>query len=40
MLLLFAIPAVVLHFTRFGRHLYGIGGNSEAACPTKNLWRR
>ena len=31
MLLLFAIPAVVLHFTRFGRHLYGIGGNSEAA---------
>lgn len=31
MLILFAVPAVVLHFTRFGRHLYAIGGNSEAA---------
>ncbi len=31
MLLVFAVTTVLLHFTRFGRHLYGIGGNYEAA---------
>ena len=31
MLSVFAVTAVVLHLTRFGRHLYGIGGNYEAA---------
>lgn len=31
MLLVFAVTAVLVHFTRFGRHLYGIGGNYEAA---------
>ena len=31
MLIAFAITAILLHFTRFGRHLYGIGGNYEAA---------
>jgi ribose transport system permease protein len=31
MLCVFAVTAVVLHFTRFGRLLYGIGGNAEAA---------
>lgn len=28
---IFAIGYIVLHKTRFGRHLYGIGGNEEAA---------
>lgn len=31
MLLVFAGTSVLLHFTRFGRHLYGIGGNQETA---------
>lgn len=31
MLLLFAATAVLLHRTRFGQHLYAIGGNREAA---------
>lgn len=31
MLTLFAIVAVLLHRTRFGQHLYAIGGNREAA---------
>jgi len=31
MLGLFAIVAVLLHYTMFGQHLYGIGGNPEAA---------
>lgn len=31
MLILFAVTAVLLHRTRFGQHLYAIGGNREAA---------
>lgn len=31
MLTVFAITAVVLHLTTFGRRLYGLGGNKEAA---------
>jgi len=31
MLILFAVVAVLLHRTRFGQHLYAIGGNREAA---------
>jgi ribose transport system permease protein len=31
MLILFAIVAILLHRTRFGQHLYAIGGNREAA---------
>lgn len=31
MLLLFGFSAVLLHRTRFGQHLYAIGGNREAA---------
>lgn len=31
MLVAFAITAVVLHFTKFGRHLYALGGNYQAA---------
>src|SRR5213078_2618282 len=31
MLLAFCVMAFLLHFTRFGRHLYAIGGNSVAA---------
>jgi ribose transport system permease protein len=31
MLTLFAMVAVLLHRTRFGQHLYAIGGNREAA---------
>jgi ribose transport system permease protein len=31
MLSVFGVTAIVLHFTRFGRHLYGIGGNYESA---------
>lgn len=31
MLLILVISAVLLHRTRFGQHLYGIGGNREAA---------
>lgn len=31
MLVVFAITSILLHFTLFGRHLYGIGGNFEAA---------
>jgi len=31
MLTLFALVAIVLHRTRFGQHLYAIGGNREAA---------
>ena len=31
MLVLFALAAVLLHRTRFGQHLYAIGGNREAA---------
>jgi ribose transport system permease protein len=31
MLALFAVTAVLLHRTRFGQHLYAIGGNREAA---------
>ncbi|MCP5526074.1 MAG: ABC transporter permease [Verrucomicrobiales bacterium] len=31
MLILFAATAVLLHRTRFGQHLYAIGGNREAA---------
>jgi len=31
MLTLFALVAVILHRTRFGQHLYAIGGNREAA---------
>ena len=31
MLLLFAAATVLLHSTRFGQHLYAIGGNREAA---------
>jgi ribose transport system permease protein len=31
MLLVFLGTSVLLHFTRFGRHLYGIGGNQETA---------
>ena len=31
MLALFAMAAVLLHSTRFGQHLYAIGGNREAA---------
>jgi len=31
MLTLFAVVAVLLHRTRFGQHLYAIGGNREAA---------
>lgn len=31
MLILFALTAVLLHRTRFGQHLYAIGGNREAA---------
>jgi ribose transport system permease protein len=31
MLALFALAAVLLHSTRFGQHLYAIGGNREAA---------
>lgn len=34
MLLLFVITAVLLHRTRFGQHLYAIGGNREAARYT------
>ncbi len=31
MLALFAVSAVLLHCTRFGQHVYAIGGNREAA---------
>jgi len=31
MLILFAIVTILLHHTRFGQHLYAIGGNREAA---------
>ena len=31
MLILFALTAVLLHRTRFGQHLYAIGGNRQAA---------
>ena len=31
MLALFALTAVLLHRTRFGQHLYAMGGNREAA---------
>lgn len=31
MLCLFAVTAVLLHRTRFGQHLYALGGNREAA---------
>jgi ribose transport system permease protein len=31
MLVLFAIMAILLHRTRFGQHMYAIGGNREAA---------
>jgi ribose transport system permease protein len=31
MLILFAIVSILLHRTRFGQHLYAIGGNREAA---------
>ena len=31
MLILFAVMAILLHRTRFGQHLYAIGGNREAA---------
>ncbi len=31
MLVLFALSAVLLHRTRFGQHLYAVGGNREAA---------
>ena len=31
MLVLFALTAVLLHRTRFGQHLYAMGGNREAA---------
>lgn len=31
MLIAFAVTTILLHFTRFGRQLYGIGGNYEAA---------
>ncbi len=31
MLILFAVVAILLHRTRFGQHLYAIGGNREAA---------
>ncbi|MCX6874584.1 MAG: ABC transporter permease [Verrucomicrobia bacterium] len=31
MLVVFAVTAVLLHRTRFGQHLYAIGGNREAA---------
>jgi len=34
MLALFAVTAVLLHRTRFGQHLYAIGGNREAARYT------
>lgn len=34
MLVLFALTAVLLHRTRFGQHLYAIGGNREAARYT------
>lgn len=34
MVLLFAVAAVLLHRTRFGQHLYAIGGNREAARYT------
>jgi ribose transport system permease protein len=31
MLVLFVLTAILLHRTRFGQHLYAIGGNREAA---------
>jgi ribose transport system permease protein len=31
MLILFALTAILLHRTRFGQHLYAIGGNRQAA---------
>jgi ribose transport system permease protein len=31
MLILFALAAILLHRTRFGQHLYAIGGNRQAA---------
>jgi ribose transport system permease protein len=31
MLVLFAVATLLLHFTRFGQHLFAIGGNREAA---------
>jgi ribose transport system permease protein len=31
MIAVFIVVSILLHFTLFGRHLYGIGGNSEAA---------
>lgn len=31
MLIIFAVVAILLHRTRFGQHLYAIGGNREAA---------
>ncbi|MGD0090259.1 MAG: ABC transporter permease [Planctomycetota bacterium] len=34
MLVLFTLAAVLLHRTRFGQHLYAIGGNREAARYT------
>jgi len=34
MLVLFVLAAVLLHRTRFGQHLYAMGGNREAALFT------
>ena len=34
MLVLFAVMAVLLHRTRFGQHIYAIGGNRRAAWFT------
>ena len=34
MLLIFVAAAILLHCTRFGQHLYAIGGNREAARYT------
>jgi len=34
MLVLFVVTAVLLHRTRFGQHLYAMGGNREAALFT------
>jgi len=31
MLVIFVLTTILLHFTIFGQHLYGIGGNREAA---------
>jgi len=40
MVLVFAVMSVLLHLTRFGQHLYAIGGNREAArCTGINIAR-